>query len=261
VKQAQLLRPYPQFGELVGARDTGGRSWYNGMLIGAKKRMSRGLQLEGSYTWSKTIDFGEDTVQNEFDKMASRAVAQIDIPHSFVLSYIYELPFGRGRPWGNDAAGVVNAIIGGWQINGITTYQTGLALAITASNTAGIYNPRTTANNNGKSGKLEGRAQDRLAKWFDTSVFSQPAAFNFGTSSARINDLRSHGVNNYDLSLFKEFRTTEKIKVQFRAEALNAFNRVQFSAPNTGVTSSSFGRVSTQANAPRQIQFGLKLLW
>ncbi len=261
VKQAQLLRPFPQFGELVGARDTGGRSWYNGLLVGVKKRMARGLQLEGSYTWSKTIDFGEDTVQNEYDKMASRAVAQIDIPHSFVFSYIYELPFGQGRYWGNRASGLVNALIGGWQINGITTLQTGLALAITASNTAGINNPRTTANNSGKSGKLEGRAQDRLARWFDTSVFSQPAPFTFGNSSARIQDLRAHGVNNFDLSLFKEFKTTERLKVQFRVEALNAFNRVQFSGPNTSVTSSSFGRVSAQANAPRQIQFGLKMLW
>jgi len=188
-------------------------------------------------------------------------VAQIDIPHSFVLSYIYELPFGRGRLWGNNVPGVINALIGGWQINGITTCQTGGALAITASNTAGINNPRTTANNNGKSGKQEGRAQDRLAKWFDTSVFSQPAAFTFGTSSARLSDLRAHGVQNFDLSLFKEFKTIERLKVQFRMEALNAFNRVQFAGPNTGVTSSSFGRVSAQANAPRQIQFGLKLLW
>ena len=102
---------------------------------------------------------------------------------------------------------------------------------------------------------------ERLARWFDTSVFSQPAAFTFGNSSARIHDLRAHGVQNFDLSLFKEFKTTEKLKVQFRVEALNAFNRVQFSGPNTSVTSSSFGRVSAQTNAPRQIQFGLKLLW
>jgi len=261
VRRGQLLRPFPQFGELVGARDTGGRSWYNGLVMSAKRRMARGLQLEGSYTWSKTLDFGEDTVQNEYDKMASRAIAQTDIARRFVISYIYELPFGRGRPWGNTASGLANWLIGGWQINGITTYQSGLPLSISASNTAGLFNPRTTANNNGQSGKLSGRAQDRLVKWFNTSVFTQPAPFTFGTASARIHDLRECGMRNFDLSLFKEFQPTEKLKVQFRVEALNAFNRVQFSGPNTSVTSGSFGRVSAQANAPRQLQFGLKLLW
>jgi hypothetical protein len=261
VRRAQLLRPFPQFGEIVGARDTGGRSWYDGMVASVKKRLSRGLQLEGSYTWSKTLDFGEDTVQNEYDKMASRAVAQIDITHRFVLSYIYELPFGRGRPWGDNASRVANWLIGGWQLNGITTFQSGLPLAITASNTAGLFNPRTSANNNGRSGELTGRAQDRLTRWFDTSVFSQPAAFTFGTASARIHDIRAHGTRNFDLSLFKAFQAHEKLKVQFRMETLNAFNTVQFSGPNTGVTSSTFGRVSAQANAPRQVQFGLKMLW
>jgi hypothetical protein len=200
-------------------------------------------------------------VQNEYDKMASRAIAQTDIAHRFVVSYIYELPFGPGRQWGNTTSGIVNGLIGGWQVNGITTYQSGLPLGITASNTAGLFNPRTSANNNGRSGRLTGPAQERLARWFDTSVFSQPAAFTFGTASARTHDLRAHGARNFDLSLFKEFQAIEKLRVQFRVEALNAFNRVQFSGPNTSVTSSSFGRVSAQANAPRQVQFGLKLLW
>jgi hypothetical protein len=231
------------------------------MVSSVKKRLSRGLQLEGSYTWSKTLDFGEDTVQNEYDKIASRAVAQIDITHRFVVSYIYELPFGRGRAWGHDASGALNWLVGGWQLNGITTYQSGLPLAITASNTAGLFNPRTSANNNGQSGKLTGRAQDRLTRWFDTSVFSQPAPFTFGSAGARIHDIRAHGVRNFDLSLFKEFQPAEKLRVQFRMEALNAFNTVQFGGPNTGVTSSTFGRVTSQANAPRQVQFGLKLLW
>lgn len=261
VRRGQLLRPYPQFGELVGARDTGGMSWYNGLVVGAKKRMSRGLQLEGSYAWSKTLDVGEDTVQNEYDKLASRAIAQTDITHRFVISYLCELPFGRGRLWGNTASGVANWLIGGWQVNGISTYQSGLPLGISASNTAGLFNPRTSANNNGRSGKLSGSPQDRLTKWFDTSVFSQPAPFTFGSASARIHDLRSDGVRNLDVSLFKEFQTTEKLKVQFRLEALNAFNTVRFSAPNTSVTSGSFGRVSAQANAPRQLQLGLKVLW
>jgi outer membrane receptor protein involved in Fe transport len=261
VRRAQLLRPYPQYSEIVGARDTGGMSWYSGLQVTGKKRMSGGLQFEGSYSWSKTIDVGDESVQNFYDLIGERMIAATDIAHRFVMSYIYELPFGRGRPWGRDASGVADWLIGGWQINGITTFQSGLPLNITASNTAGIFTARTNANNNGQSGRLEGRAQDRLTRWFNTSVFSQPAPFTFGTASARIHDIRSHGVRNFDLSLFKEFQAVEKMKVQFRLEALNAFNTVQFGNPNTGVTSSSFGRVTSQANAPRQLQFGLKLLW
>ncbi|MBI1899099.1 MAG: hypothetical protein HYS04_21575 [Acidobacteria bacterium] len=108
---------------------------------------------------------------------------------------------------------------------------------------------------------MDGPAQSRLTKWFDTSVFTQPAPFTFGTASARIHDVRSHGIRNFDLSLFKEFAPLEKMRVQFRLEALNAFNTVQFGNPNTSVTSSSFGRVTSQANAPRQLQVGLKFLW
>jgi hypothetical protein len=97
IRQAQLLRPFPQFEELVGARDTRGRSWYNRLLLSGRKRMSYGLEFEMSYTWSKTIDFGEDLVQNEYDPMASRPVAQIDIPHRFIASFVYEMPV-RQRP-------------------------------------------------------------------------------------------------------------------------------------------------------------------
>jgi len=261
VRQAQLLRPFPQFEELVGARDTGGASWYHGLLLSGRKRMSHGLELEASYTWSKALDVGEDSVQNEFDRWASRAVAAIDVTHRFIVSFIYELPFGKGRRWGGQAPGLIDWLVGGWQFNGIATLQSGTPLAITASNTAGIYNPRTTANNNGKSGKLTGPAPRRLERWFDTSVFSQPEPFTFGTASARIIDLRADGVRNLDLSLFKEFRPLEKLRTQFRLEALNAFNTPQFSGPNTSVTSTAFGQVTAQGNAPRQLQLGLKFIW
>jgi hypothetical protein len=261
IRRAQLLRPFPQFEELVGARDTGGRSWYDGLLVSGRKRMSHGFEFEASYTWSKTLDYGEDTVQNEYDRMASRAVAQIDVPHRFVTSFVYEMPFGKGRPWGAGAPAALDWAIGGWQFNGIVSVQSGTPLAITASNTAGIFNPRTSANNNGKSGRLTGPAQQRLERWFDTSVFSQPDPFQFGTAGTRIADLRADGVRNFDLSLFKEFRPHEKVRTRLRLEALNAFNTPQFAGPNTSVISTSFGQVTAQANTPRQLQFGLKFLW
>jgi len=171
------------------------------------------------------------------------------------------LPFGRGRAVGANWNGAVNAILGGWQVNGITTFQSGTPLSITANNVSGIFSPRQNANNNGSSGKLTGDIHDRLNRYFDTSVFSQPAAFTFGNMTPRTGDLRAPGLRNWDLSTFKEFAMREYLRLQFRAEFLNAFNTVRFSAPNTSVASNQFGVISTQANSPRQIQFGLKLLW
>ena len=191
-----------------------------------------------------------------------RSVSSRDTPHRFVASYLYELPFGKGRYLLRQLPNALESVIGGWQFNGITTIQSGTALGIAALNTAGTFGQTEYANNNGKSGALSGRAQDRLNRWFDTSVFSQPDPYTYGNVSPRIADIRGHYINNFDLSLFKEFHPGgEWMKLQFRAEALNAFNRVQFANPNTTVTSSSFGRVTAQSNTPRQVQFGLKLMW
>jgi hypothetical protein len=133
---------------------------------------------------------------------------------------------------------------------------------IAANNVSGIFSPRQNADNNGRSGKLTGDVHDRLDRYFDTSVFSQTAAFTLGNAGTRSGDLRSHGLRNWDVSAFKEFRLREDWHLQFRSEFLNAFNTVRFAAPNTtSVSSNQFGVVSSQFNSPRQIQFGLKLLW
>ena len=99
-----------------------------------------------------------------------------------------------------------------------------------------------------------------LARWFDTSTFTQPAAFTFGNAGATFPLLRTHGVQNVDLSLFKHFAFARTL-IQTRIEAFNLLNRVQFGSPNTSVASTSFGVVTSQANTPRQLQFGLKVLW
>ena len=156
---------------------------------------------------------------------------------------------------------VTDLALGGWQVNGISTFSAGTPIGISASNNAGIFNQAIRANNSGKSGALSGPVQDRLQSFFNKSVFSQPTAFTFGNMGPRVSDIRNDGVFNYDLSVFKNFHATERINVQLRAEALNAFNTPRFGGPNTSVTSSSFGVITSQANAPRQIQFGLKVLF
>jgi Carboxypeptidase regulatory-like domain/TonB dependent receptor len=260
VSRAQLLRPYPQFTEITPLYSAGAKSRYDALQMTGRKRLSHGLMFEGSYTFAKASEIGMSH-QDSYDIEASWALASYDIAHRFVISYLYELPFGHNRRFGSGASTLVDAVIGGWQFNGITTLQSGTPLSILASNTAGIFGARTQPNNNGQDPRLEGPVEERLNKYFDTSVYSQPAAFAFGNEPIFSPVLRAHGVRNFDLSLFKNFRVRPGITMQCRVEALNAFNRVQFSGPNTSVTSTSFGVISGQANAPRQLQFGLKALW
>jgi hypothetical protein len=260
VSRAQLLRPYPQFTSIVPLYDAGSNSIYHSWQNTLKKRLSAGLVFEGSYTWSKLIDTNVNH-QDTYNVAASRALSDADIAHRFVMGTVYDLPFGRGRRFGTDASRIAQAILGGWQVNGIISYQSGVPLRLTANNTAGILGTMTLPNNNGQSGRLTGRVQDRLDRYFDTSAFSQPAPFTFGNHSVYSPDIRSDGTANWDLSVFKEFGITEKLKTQFRAEFFNAFNTPQFGNPNLSVTSSSFGRVTSQANDSRQVQFGLKFLW
>ncbi len=260
VSRAQLLRPFPQFTDIIPLQNTGATSIYHALQISLNRRMSGGLLIAGSYVWSKAEEEGE-THQNSYDVAASRSVAAYDIPHRLVMSALYELPFGRGRRFGASAPVLLDAVLGGWQVNGILTMQSGTPLTVSASNTAGLFNPVTRANWNGQDPRLDGPGEDRLQRWFDTSAFSQPAAFTFGNAGATFPLLRTDTVRNLDFSVFKLFGLPMGMRLQARIEVFNALNRVQFGSPNTSVTSSSFGVVTSQANTPRQLQFGLKALW
>lgn len=187
--------------------------------------------------------------------------ALVVVKASYTSGFLSEPPFGRNRALLSDLSGPLEMLLGGWQVNGIATYQTGTPLIISANNTSGLFARRTLPNNNGQSGAKSGPVQDRLDAYFDTSVFSQPAPFTFGNHSLYSPDIRSDATRNWDLSLFKEFRIRERVTTQFRAEAFNAFNTVRFGNPSTSVTASNFGVVASQANSPRQIQFGLKFLF
>jgi carboxypeptidase family protein/TonB-dependent receptor-like protein len=260
ISRAQLLRPYPQFTDIIPLYSSGASSNYHALQVSFSKRLSRGLLIDGNYTWAKNIDEGMSH-QDSYNIGADRSLASIDVAHRLVFSYLYELPFGKGRKIGAKVPRFINALIGGWQFNGITTFMSGTPLSISANNSAGLFNPLTRPTNNGKSAKLSGPVDERLNRYFDTSVFSQPAPFAFGNVSATLSDIRNDGVRNFDLSLFKVFAPTERMSVQFRVEALNAFNTPRFGSPNTTLNSTAFGVISSQANSPRQLQFGLKLLW
>jgi hypothetical protein len=258
--RAQLLRPYPQFTDIIPIYSVGASSFYNSLQVTATKRYSQGLQMQLAYTWAKNLDDGLSH-QDSYNIRADRALSDIDVSHRAVIMGIYDMPFGRGRKWGTNWSKLADLAIGGWQINGITTLSAGTPLGISASNNAGIFNQAIRANSTGRSGKKTGPVQDRLDAYFDKTAYTQPPNFTFGNMGPRLPDVRNDGIFNWDLSVFKNFQVVERVRVQFRAEALNAFNTPRFGNPNTTVTSSSFGAITSQANAPRQIQFGLKILF
>ncbi|MGC4055527.1 MAG: hypothetical protein QM757_42420 [Paludibaculum sp.] len=261
VSRAQLLRPYPQYGSIYPLFSQGATSDYNALQTTFSKRYAKGITFEGSYTWAKAMDTGT-SYQNSYDVLGSRSVSSVDTPHRLVFGGVYELPVGRGRRFGTNMSRSFDAVIGGWQVNGIYTLQSGNPLGISANGTAALFSEAARANNNGQRASLSGDAHARLDRWFDTSVFSQPAPYTLGNLSPLIADLRNHHINNLDLSVFKQFKLTEKVQLQFRAEAFNSMNRVRFASPNTNVNGgANFGRVTAQANDPRQLQFGLKLLF
>jgi hypothetical protein len=257
----QLLTRYPQYLEMWPLRAQGGDSQYDAMQLSLNKRLSQGVQMQVSYAWAKNFTNGT-THQDSFHPMADYAVASQDIHQRFVASYIYQLPFGRGRRFGGHMNAWEDALGGGWQINGITTLEGGTPLQISATNSLSNFDYQTLyANWNRQNPAYSGPAQYRYQKYFNTADFSQPAAYTLGNGPAYYNQLRGPGLDSTDFSLFKEFRSDRRVKVQVRAEAFNVFNHPQFSSPNTTVTSASFGTITSQANTPRQIQFGVKALF
>jgi hypothetical protein len=260
VSRAQMLRTYPQFTSVQPLFMTGGKTKYDALQTQFEKRMSFGLELKVNYVFSKTFD-SNVTHQNSYDPSYDYAVASQDVPHRIVAGYIYELPVGTGRAFGAHMNRALDALIGGWQVNGITTVQSGTPLQVTASNTSGLGNPTMYANWNGTNPTLGGDLHNRLSRAFDTSAFSQPAAFTLGNAPAYLSQLRAPRLVTTDFSLFKGFSLREGRQIQLRGEAFNAFNHVQFASPNTSVNSTAFGTITSQANTPRQLQFGAKLLF
>lgn len=269
VPYSYLLQPFPQFTTVNELYGSGAASNYHSFQMRVEKRFSRGLSFLAAYTAAKQIDdysiisnVGRNALQQDiYDRAADRSVSANDIAQRLVISYVFELPFGRGHAIGSNWGWLANTLAGGWQANGIATFQSGMPLAITTQNTSNSGSNSLRPNNDGRSARLSGAVHDRLNRYFDTSVFSQPAPFTFGNAGRVLPDVRGPGVSNFDLSVFKNFAITERISLQFRAESFNLMNTPQFDFPNQNLNAVQFGVISAQANSPRQTQFGLKLLF
>ena len=150
----------------------------------------------------------------------------------------------------------------GWGFNGNTTFQAGTPLPLTdAVNLTNSFGGGSRPNSTGQSAQLSGSAQSRLNGWFNKAAFTLPPAFTFGNVARSLPDVRSPGIANYNLAIFKNTPITERVGLQFRTEIFNLFNRVQFSSIGLALGVPQFGVISGQYNDPRLIQFALRLLF
>ena len=250
---SQLLRPYPQFTGITSTFPAG-YSYYHSLQVAAEKRMSKGLSFQLSWTYSKFME--ATAYRNETDSVLEEVVSDLDFTNRFVLSSIYEFPFGKGRRWGAAMPYIANAVLGGWQMQGWFEGQTGDALGFGNA----IFN---------------GRLQDielpvskrRAERWFNTDAgfnrnSAQVLANNIQTLSTRFTGVRADGINNFDISMFKNFKIKERFNAQFRFENFNALNHVQFAGPNVAPINAAFGSITGEkGHGQRQITLGFKLLF
>jgi hypothetical protein len=271
VARGQLLRPYPQYTGVAGRNATNRSSIYHSAQVKLEKRFQRGGTILGAYTWARLISDtdtltgwlepggGGGGAQNWYDLRAERSLTLYDVPHRLVVSYIVDLPFGKGQPLASGVTGFAEKLISGWGVNGVSTFQSGFPLPNSVAVNQNGFGAGQRPNRTGQSGRIEGPAQQRLSRWFDTTTFTHPGPWAFGNSARTLPDIRSHGIANYDFTVFKNTQITERFGLQFRTEIFNLFNRVQFGYPGTALGVPQFGVVSGQYNNPRLVQMALRL--
>lgn len=253
----QDTRPYQPWAD-INYLHYAGDSTLHQLQVEAIKRYSYGLNFQLEYSWNRSLDNvpivggPQDTYNASADRGNSDQIRR----HIFSAAYSYELPFGRGKAILNSASGLTNKIVGGWTVAGVTYLRTGQPFSVSfTSSTQGWRSGRADAVSDGALPRGE-RSIDR---WFDASGYSVPAPFAFGNSARNL--LFGPGDIVFDVSLMKDTSITESIKTQFRAEFFNLPNHANFGNPGANISNpASLGRI-TSAGDPRQIQFGLKLLF
>jgi hypothetical protein len=272
VGQAPVASPFPGFSASVSQA-----------LISVQKRLSAGLTLLANYTWSKTITNadseypaqanwngnGNGGALNTYNLKVEKGLSQYDIPQRLILSYTYQLPFGKGKPLANQG-GVVNAVVGGWQFAGVQTYQSGTPLSVGSPGwDSGIFagnlsaNPRPNyvagMNMNGYSG---GGWVFGKSRRLNPAAFVRAPNFTFG-NAPRALTIREFASHAEDLSLSKDIpMPSERLKTNFRVEFFNAFNRAgQYTGFDLGAGDPGFGQASNRQNAPRSIQGQLRFTY
>jgi len=260
VRRSLLLQPFNHYTGVSRFRDPVGDSIYHALTLRMEKRATRNLTVNVSYTAGKLIDnvqerfSGRTSLLDPNNLRLSRSIADYDRAQYFVANYIYELPWGHGKRWVR--SGPLAAVIGNWQLSGITTFAGGTPVVITGPNDTRLPGVGGYANRL-KSGYLP-KDQRTLDRWFDTTAWAPAPAYTLPNGSRTEPNIRNPGIKSFDLSLSRTQHIRERFRLQFRAEFFGAFNTPQFGEPNGSVNAVNFGRI-TSASGTRNIQLGLRM--
>lgn len=266
ITKGESLQPFSQYCSVDEPQAPVGFSLYNALLVDYNHRFHNGLNLLVSYTFSKFLDNVEGTndwaivgsqgVRNYYNLAAEKSVDGADTPHSLVVNYIYELPVGKGRKFVPNPGRLTEALIGGWQVSGITSVKSGIPLGITGGGNSNLFGGNQRPNVVGNP-QLSHRS---INGWFNTAAFAPAAPYTFGNTPRYISTLRAPGYQNWDTALEKFWYLPAQMRLQGRAEFYNVFNHPNFYAPDTNITDGSFGTIRESFGA-RSIQFAMKLYW
>jgi len=263
-------RPDPRFDD-VDLLESRANSSYNALQTRFQQRLARGFTALASYTWSKSIDDASNFFssagdpnfpQNSFDVAAERGRSNFDVRHRLSVSYSWALPFGKSRRYLDDN-GWLSTVLTGWETYGIVTVQSGRPFTVALLpeiDNSGTGRSILGFGNNDRPNVVGNPelSNSTTSQWFNTSAFAFPAPGSFGNAGRNI--LNGPGFQNVNVSLMKNTALSERLNLQFRAEAFNLFNHPNFNLPDNFLGSPTFGRI-TSARDPRHIQFGLKLLF
>ena len=274
VKADQLLVPFPQFDGFSLQEPDNRNSIYHSMQLKAQKRFAAGAQLLATYTIAKLIDNTNSEINwleaaapgwgdaNAYNLRGERSLDGFDVPQRLVIGSILDLPVGRGKAIGGNMGTVVDKVVGGWGINTIITFQSGYPIIVGgcpgALSNSGLQDPGCARpTRTGFSHLTGGSKNQKLDKWYDTSVFTAgaPDNFGYGSDSRTEPNIRADGQKNFDFAAFKntKFGPDGRFGFEFRGEFFNLFNRTQFNPP--AGWGGTFGQVTGQYNLPRVVQF------
>ena len=251
---AQSRLPYPQFGIFQGFSDTSETSLYHSALLAFRRNFSKGLSLQSNYTFSRFLD-NQSYKRSDYDRMVDYGPSPLERRHRFVLSAVYELPFGHNKDFLSHGWG--SRVFGGWLAGTFINAQTGQPINFSnVTNTCNCFTSGTQGVNVNGPVRLMPNFDPHVTTWFDTSVFSTPAQYTFGNAGPGL--AYAPGLFVVNLNLTRRFEFRERFAFEIRGEAFNLFNRTNFDPPNSSFGSPSFGIV-TSAQPARVVQYAAKI--
>jgi hypothetical protein len=282
VAAGQLERPYPEYNQVQLAGFGCCSSSYNSLQATVTRRFRGGGTMLVAYTnaklmsntdtltsWLEGPTGGVGAVQDWNNLKGERSLSSQDVSQRLVISYVLDLPFGRGKRFANGLNGFANGAVSGWGVDGITTFQRGFPLKITYSGSTPLEGANLGVSNirpDVVAGCDRNAGGGHITNWFNTTCFANPPDFGPGTEARVDPVLRGPGINNFDFAVFKRTQISERLGIEFRTEFFNLFNHPYFSMPATGFGAAGFGVINSTvqggvASPERLIQFALKVVF